>query len=184
MLDAAGTKWNLLPFKPGLVGGHCIGVDPYYLAHVSQTMGYEPQMILAGRRINDSMPNYIANSVTKNLSKGSRILQLGLSFKENVSDIRNSKAAELAIILNSKGFSVEVEDPMVDKSDAYKEYNIKIVKPTGKYDCIIGAVSHDVYNKMSSKKLTSMLIEGGILADIKGIWRKLVIPKSFRRWNF
>ncbi len=184
VLEAAGSKWNFLPFKPGLVGGHCIGVDPYYLAHISQKMGHEPQMILAGRRINDSMPSYIANNIAKNLSKGSRILQLGLSFKENVSDIRNSKAAELAGILNSMGFLVEVEDPLVDKNEAAKEYDIEIITPKGKYDCIIGAVSHDVYTKMSSKKLTSMLIEGGILADIKGIWRKLAISPSFKRWVF
>src|SRR5690606_28619239 len=150
VLEAAGTKWNFLPFRPGLVGGHCIGVDPYYLTYKAQEIGYHPEMILAGRRLNDSMAAYVASRVVKlmiarNISPAeARVLVLGLAFKENCPDVRNTKVADLVRELESFRCRVEVYDPWVDPHEAQHEYGIRpIAKPEpGAYDAIVLAVAH------------------------------------------
>ena len=134
VLLAAGSKWNFLPFRPGLVGGHCIGVDPYYLTHKAQEIGFHPEMILAGRRLNDSMANYVAGQVVKLmagkkiLAKGSKILVLGLTFKENCPDLRNSKVADVVRELKNYGAKVDVYDPWIDRDEAEHEYGIRPIK--------------------------------------------------------
>ena len=129
VLEAANTKWNFLNFKPGLVGGHCIGVDPFYLAKAAKLAGHNPEIILSGRKINDFMPEFIFKNAIKKLKKNSRVLILGLTFKENVKDIRNSKSAVLQKLFRNKGYSVDVYDPLADKKQAAKEYKIQLIVP-------------------------------------------------------
>ncbi len=151
VLAAAGTKWNFLQYKPGLVGGHCIGVDPYYLAHKAESLGYYPQVILSGRRVNDNMGIFVANKVVKlmlqkNINiKKARVLILGVTFKENCSDIRNSKVVDIYNELNKFSINVEVFDPYADKNDVLKEYKIELISKFKKYDSIILAVSHNEF---------------------------------------
>ena len=175
VLKAAGTKWNFLPFRPGLVGGHCIGIDPYYLTHKAMEVGYHPEMILAGRRLNDGMGTYVANQISKLMIKkrihvvDSQILILGLSFKENCPDLRNSRVVDLVFELKSFNCNVDVYDPWVDKVKADKEYGIR---PTlelcqGKYDAIIIAVAHDEFKALSAKQLRALGKESHVLYDIK-----------------
>ncbi len=177
VLEAAATKWNFLPFKPGLVGGHCIGVDPYYLTHKSVQLGYHPEIILAGRRLNDSMGNYVAGEFVKELIQkehkvfGTKILVLGITFKENCPDIRNSRVIDIINELKSFHCSVDVYDPWADKIEVLEEYGIELTDSLdgddlGKYDGCIIAVAHDMFKKLSFEKYKS---NGFVLFDVKGL---------------
>src|SRR5690349_3775241 len=178
VLEAAGTKWNFLPFRPGLVGGHCIGVDPYYLTHKAQEIGYHPEMILAGRRINDNMSIYVAERVTQLMIrkrihvKGSRILVMGLTFKENCPDIRNSKVADVIRELKKFGAKIDVFDPWVDKEEAQHEYGFKPVsKPAkGRYDAVVLAVAHNEFKNMGIAEIRSFAKKPHVLYDIKYVF--------------
>ena len=175
VLEAAGTKWNFLPFRPGLVGGHCIGVDPYYLTHKAIEVGYNPEMILAGRRLNDNMGSYVADQVSKLMTKkrihvvDANILIMGLTFKENCPDIRNTRVVDL--VKEFKGFNcnVDVYDPWVNKDEAIHEYNIKpIDKPVeGKYDAILLAVAHNEFKELSVEQIRAYGKDNHALYDIK-----------------
>ena len=178
VLKAAGTKWNFLPFKPGLVGGHCTGVDPYYLAHKAIEFDYHPEIILAGRRMNDSMGNYVASETVKQMLKkdfkvkNSEILVLGFAFKENCTDFRNTKVTDIVKNLQEFGANVTVFDSWINAEDAEKEYNVKVenVLPNKKFEAIILAVPHQDFLNLNLKNL---LHENGIIYDVKG-----VLPKS------
>jgi UDP-N-acetyl-D-galactosamine dehydrogenase len=178
VLEAAGTKWNFLPFRPGLVGGHCIGVDPYYLTHKAQEIGYHPEMILAGRRINDNMAIYVAERVaqlmiTKRIHvKGSRILMMGLTFKENCPDVRNSKVADVVRELQKYGAKVDVYDPWVDHDEAAHEYGIKPISKLakGKYDAIVLAVAHKEFRDMGIAAIRGLARKPHVLYDIKYVF--------------
>jgi UDP-N-acetyl-D-galactosamine dehydrogenase len=175
VLEAAGTKWNFLHFRPGLVGGHCIGVDPYYLTHKAIEVGYNPEMILAGRRLNDGMGAYIANQISKLMTKkrihivDAKVLIMGLSFKENCPDIRNTRVVDIVEEFKLFNCKVDVYDPWVNKDDALREYNIKIVdKPTkGKYDAILLAVAHSDFKALSISEIRAYGKDRHILYDIK-----------------
>ncbi len=187
VLEAANTKWNFLPFTPGLVGGHCIGVDPYYLAHLARSLGHEPEVILSGRRINEGMAGFIAQEIDRKLKKKpARILVLGLTFKENVPDLRNSKSADLVRALMSLGHHVDVHDPCADPIESRDEYGLDLrdtldgIEPV---DCIVGAVRHEAYCDFTSGTLATLLVEGGLVADLKGMWRDIEMPSDFTRWD-
>ena len=175
VLEAAGTKWNFLPFRPGLVGGHCIGVDPYYLTYKAQKLGYNPEMILAGRRINDNMSIYIASRIVKlMLAKGlqplkSRVLVMGLTFKENCPDVRNTKVIDIARELKTYGATVDVYDPWVDAAVARQEYGIDMeASPEkGAYDAVILAVAHREFRSMSSEAIRAYGKTNSVVYDIK-----------------
>jgi UDP-N-acetyl-D-galactosamine dehydrogenase len=177
VLEAAGTKWNFLPFRPGLVGGHCIGVDPYYLTYKAQQLGYHPQMILAGRRINDNMSLYVASQVIKRMvSRGiqlleSRVLILGLTFKENCPDVRNTKVVDIVNEMTSYGAKVDVCDPWVDADEVKYTYGINLVNEPekGAYDVVVVAVAHDEFKEMGAEGIRSFGKEPSILYDIKYI---------------
>ena len=183
VLDAAGTKWNFLDFRPGLVGGHCIGVDPYYLAAKSMSVGHDPKVILAGRSTNDGMGAFIAESVAKNFKKKSHILVLGLTFKENVPDLRNTRVVDIVARLQELGHSVNVHDPVADKAEAKQFCDIDLISElVGTFDAVIGAVAHDTYVNLTDDELAGLLVDEGTLADIKGIWRNRKIA-GLRRWQ-
>jgi UDP-N-acetyl-D-galactosamine dehydrogenase len=175
VLKAAGTKWNFLPFRPGLVGGHCIGVDPYYLTHKAQAIGYHPAMILAGRRINDGMGSHVAGSVVKLMLKrglsvnGGRALVLGLTFKENCPDLRNTKVTDIVHELDSFGMQVDVWDPWVSVAEAEHEYGITpIAEPeTGVYQAVILAVAHRQFKELGVERLRALGVPNAILFDVK-----------------
>lgn len=175
VLQAAGTKWNFLPFRPGLVGGHCIGVDPYYLTYKAQQLGYHPQMILAGRRINDDMSIYVVSRIIKlMLAKGmkmmgSRVLLLGLAFKENCPDVRNTKVVDLVKELVSYGVTVDVHDPWVDADEAEAEYGIKLVNEPdeGAYDAVVVAVAHNQFRELGEKGIKIFGKKKSVFFDIK-----------------
>jgi len=175
VLEAASTKWNFLPFRPGLVGGHCIGVDPYYLTHKALEVGYNPEIILAGRTINDNMSFFIADQVTKLMSKkdisinGSNILMMGLAFKENCPDIRNTKVADLIEELNNFNCSVDVYDPWVNKLEAMHEYDIDLINTPlkGKYDAIVIAVAHDRFKDYSPNEIKDFGKDNHVIYDVK-----------------
>lgn len=175
VLEAAGTKWNFLPFRPGLVGGHCIGVDPYYLTHKALEVDYNPEMILAGRRINDNMGFFIADQVSKLMNKkginaeGANILIMGLAFKENCPDIRNTRVVDLIEQFDNFNCSTEVYDPWVDTGAAMDEYKIKLIEEPveGKYDAIILAVAHDIFKNLSSTQIKTFGKENHVIYDIK-----------------
>ncbi len=176
VLQAAGTKWNFLPFKPGLVGGHCIGVDPYYLTHKAEGLGYRPEVILAGRRINDNMGVYIASRVIKLMTqhdqpiKGSAILVLGLTFKENCPDIRNSKVIDVINELKSYGAGIDVYDPHADPEEVGHEYGIKLISALKrKYHAIVLAVSHDEFSNLAWDQIKG---EHTVVYDVKGFLNK------------
>jgi len=177
VLDAAGTKWNFLPFKPGLVGGHCIGVDPYYLAHKASEMNYNPEMILSGRRLNDKMGFYIVEQVIRLMNKkcinliNANILIMGLTFKENCPDIRNTRVVDLVDEFKKFNLNVDVYDMWADKDQTSKEYDIKLIdQPSkGKYDAIIFAVAHDEFKKISSNDLKNLGKKNHIIYDVKYI---------------
>jgi UDP-N-acetyl-D-galactosamine dehydrogenase len=187
VLEAAKTKWNFLPFQPGLVGGHCIGVDPFYLAHAAQSVGYNPEVVLAGRRINDGMGGYIAREVAKRLmTPKARVLVLGLTFKENVPDLRNSRVVDVISSLREMGHAVDVHDPHADPVDAQQFFGIELLASLdddARYDAVIGAVRHDEYGAFGAEVLAGLLAEGGLLADIKGMWRGTELPDAYRRWQ-
>ena len=178
VLEAAGTKWNFLPFRPGLVGGHCIGVDPYYLSYKAKAMGYHPQMIDSGRFTNDSMGAYAGKETVKKLIAAhkspdrSRVLVMGMTFKEDVTDIRNSKVIDVVNELRDFGVEVDVIDPGASHAEVKHEYGIDLKKgPEGKYDAIIVAVSHMEYRDLDEKFFLDLLNEKGILVDLKGLYR-------------
>lgn len=190
VLDASATKWNFLPFKPGLVGGHCIGVDPYYLARCAQAAGHEPEIILAGRRINDGMGAYIAGEILRALDAPAgctpRLLVLGLTFKEDVPDLRNSKVVDLIDSLTGGGSAVSVHDPLANVSEAKALYGIDLENdmPTdGPFDALIAAVPHAVYRDLQATDLAQLVRPGGLVADIKGLWRGRALPATLRRWQ-
>lgn len=180
VLEAAGTKWNFLPFKPGLVGGHCIGVDPYYLAQCAQRHGYNPEIILAGRRMNDGMGEYVANETIKLMLKkgiqvlGSHILILGFTFKENCPDVRNTKVIDIYRALKEYNLDVTVYDPWANPVIAEREYGIKIINelPSGKFDAAILAVAHREFNDLD---VTALLADNHVIFDVKGILDKSII---------
>ena len=175
VLEAAGTKWNFLSFRPGLVGGHCIGVDPYYLTHKAIEVGYEPDMILAGRRLNDNMGNYVVNQVLQLMKKKNievskaDILIMGLTFKENCPDLRNTRVIDLVNGFESFNCNVDVYDPWVNKAEANKEYGITPLKEpvSEKYDVIVLAVAHDKFNAFSLEKIKSFGKQNHVLYDVK-----------------
>jgi UDP-N-acetyl-D-galactosamine dehydrogenase len=186
VLEAARTKWNFLDFKPGLVGGHCIGVDPFYLAHKAREVGHEPQIILAGRAVNDAMPAFVAARLAERLAPGARILALGLTFKENVPDLRNSKAAALILALRERGFALDVHDPLADVDEARREYGLQLLEALPEddaYDAVLGAVPHRAYADLDAQALARLLRPAGLLADLKGRWRHLELPQEIRRWT-
>ena len=180
VLEAAGSKWNFLPFRPGLVGGHCIGVDPYYLTHKAQQIGYHPEMILAGRRINDNMALYVAGEVVRLMTakrihvKSSRVLVMGLAFKENCPDLRNSKVADVVRELEKYGAAVDVWDPWVNAKEARHEYGIKLVaKPVrGQYDGIVIAVAHREFLAMKPAELRRLAKRSHVIYDIKYVLKR------------
>jgi len=179
VLEAAETKWNFLPFRPGLVGGHCIGIDPYYLTHKAIEVGYNPEIILAGRRLNDNMGSYIVGQISKLMINkrihiaDSNVLIMGLAFKENCPDLRNSRVVDLVTEFREYNCRTDVYDPWVDKAEAEKEYGIKLLnKPViGKYDVIVLAVNHDQFKKLTLEELRSFGKENYVLYDIKYILR-------------
>jgi UDP-N-acetyl-D-galactosamine dehydrogenase len=175
VLEAAGTKWNFLPFRPGLVGGHCIGIDPYYLTYKAQQLGYHPQMILAGRRINDNMSLYVASQVVKLMLKKSiqpssaRVLMLGLAFKENCPDVRNTKVVDIVTELTTYGATVDVHDPWCDVDEAKHEDGLDLVAEpeNGAYDVVIIAVAHDEFRALGADGIKAFGKETSVLYDIK-----------------
>ncbi len=178
VLEAAGTKWNFLKFFPGLVGGHCIGVDPYYLSFKAKALGYHPQMIDSGRFINDSMGRYIGKTAVKKIIaegknlKGARVLIMGITFKEDVTDIRNSKVVDILSELHEFGITVDVIDPGASIHEVKEEYGFDMKEhPEGKYDAVILAVSHKEYLKLDESFFTPLLNKGGIVVDVKGVLR-------------
>jgi len=179
VLLAAGSKWNFLPFRPGLVGGHCIGVDPYYLTHKAQAIGYHPEMILAGRRINDNMGTYVAQQIAllmiqhKIQVKGSRILVMGLTFKENCPDVRNTKIVDVVKELGKYGARVDVCDPWADPAEAQHEYGLRPVKKLkpASYDAIVMGVAHDEFRRMGIDKIRALGRRTHVLYDIKYVFR-------------
>jgi len=177
VLEAAGTKWNFLPFRPGLVGGHCIGVDPYYLTHKAQQVGYHPNMILAGRRLNDNMGSYIASRVIKlMINKGidvskAKVLMMGLTFKENCPDLRNTRVVDIIHELTEYGITVDVHDPWVKKAEAESEYGVNIIaEPQAQeYDGVVLAVAHNQFVALSKEDLGDLCKEKHIIFDVKSI---------------
>ena len=175
VLEAAGTKWNFLGFRPGLVGGHCIGVDPYYLTHKAQMLGYHPEVILAGRRINDGMGKYIAEQTVKQMIaagkgvKGARVNVLGLTFKENCADLRNSKVIDIIQELKSYGVEVSVHDPQAGASEAFEEYGAALCEWSDlpRADAVIAAVAHRQYQELTPAQLAAKVVPGGCFIDVK-----------------
>lgn len=180
VLEAAGTKWNFIKLSPGLVGGHCIGVDPYYLTYKAMQMGYNPQVILSGRRINDDMPEHIAKKTVQKLIKQGKdikhckVLVLGITFKENVSDIRNSKVANLVKALQNYSLQVDIYDPNVDHAEVNHEYDLTMVDAIGnEYDAIVLAVAHDVFKDFTEEYLKEISKQNLVFIDIKGMFKSL-----------
>jgi len=184
VLEAAGSKWNFLPFRPGLVGGHCIGVDPYYLTHKAQQVGYHPEMILAGRRLNDNMGKYIVSEVVKLMLsrslpvKHAKVLVMGLTFKENCPDIRNTKIVDLVAEFKDYGCDVDVYDPWADLGEVRREYGISLTtsikqQATSQYDAVVLAVAHNEFKEMGVEKIRALMADEGVLYDIK-----YVLPKD------
>ena len=178
VLKAAGTKWNFLPFRPGLVGGHCIGVDPYYLTHKADMLGYHPQVILAGRRINDSMGKYVAEQAVKQMIqnghniKGADVIVLGLTFKEDCPDLRNSKVIDVINELKSYGCTVHVHDPVAESAEAEHEYGVSLTAwdKLPRAAAIVGAVAHKQYSEMGVAQLCEKLVPNGVFADVKSFY--------------
>ena len=188
VLEAAGTKWNFLKFFPGLVGGHCIGVDPYYLTYKSNELGYNPEVILAGRRINDDMGAHVARKLVQQLIKlhkqidATRVLVMGATFKENVSDIRNSKVVDVIGELKHYSVKTEVVDPLADAEEFHEEYGIHLHKEYGtEYDAVIVAVNHDQFSNLDDAFFSKILKKDGIVVDVKGDLRNKV--KTYSYWS-
>ena len=180
VLEAASTKWNFLPFKPGLVGGHCIGVDPYYLAQCAQRYGYNPEIILAGRRMNDGMGEYVANQVVKLMLKkgvqvlGANILILGFTFKENCPDVRNTKVVDIVKALKEYNLNITIYDPWANPEIAKEEYGIEIINvlPKARYHALVLAVAHDEFLELN---INSLLLDNYVIYDVKGIYDPVII---------
>lgn len=193
VLKAAGTKWNFLPFRPGLVGGHCIGVDPYYLTHKAEMLGYHPQVILAGRRINDGMGKYVAEQTIKRMIgsglsvKDADIIVLGMTFKENCPDVRNSKVIDIVHELQSYGARVHVHDPLADSDECEHEYGVKLVpweRLPERACAVVAAVSHADYVNMGLPKLTAKLKPGGVFTDVKSVYEPAQLAElGFNGWR-
>ncbi|HVM23206.1 MAG TPA: nucleotide sugar dehydrogenase [Sphingomicrobium sp.] len=184
VLAAARTKWNFLSFEPGLVGGHCIGVDPYYLSHLAQQLGHDPQVILAGRTTNDGMGAWIADTLHGRRGKAGTALVLGLTFKENVPDLRNSRSFDLVRRLQWLGHDVEVADPLASPEEIEREHGLKVTEPDGRrYDLVVGAVAHRAYREMTDAQLRAMLAPGGTLADLKAMWRERELAAEVDLWT-
>ena len=182
VLNAAKTKWNFLPFHPGLVGGHCIGVDPYYLAHIAKKLNSSSDVILSGRRLNDSMTVIVFKEIEKQIRKDSRILQIGISFKENVPDIRNSKSAELAQLFIEKKYKIEIHDPVVNPKEVQSDFGLTLSKLSGKYDYIIIAVAHNfIYrNNINILKYTK---KSSTIFDITGKFKNKLSKNNIKYWS-
>ncbi|HQZ87998.1 MAG TPA: nucleotide sugar dehydrogenase [Gammaproteobacteria bacterium] len=192
VLDAANTKWNFLNFKPGLVGGHCIGVDPYYLAHCARNLELNPEVILAGRGINESMSKTIANAIHQKLKQiapnksKANILVLGLTFKEDIPDLRNTKVIDVIKNLQQLGHNVDVHDPLAEPHQAQIHLGIDLLPnrfEASAYDCIIGAVAHQPYLKLTATDFEKLLVPKGLIADIKNMWRKTKRPEGMHYWT-
>jgi UDP-N-acetyl-D-galactosamine dehydrogenase len=192
VLEAAGTKWNFLKFKPGLVGGHCIGVDPYYLTHKADMLGYHPQVILAGRRINDGMGKFIAEQTIKNMIaagshiKGARVNVLGLTFKENCGDLRNSKVIDIIRELESYGVDIFVTDPQADADEAMHEYGVRLTpfEDLPQADAIVAAVAHKEYAGLSADDFARKLVKGGAFIDVKAAFDPTALKSAgLRVWR-
>lgn len=192
VLQAASTKWNFLPFRPGLVGGHCIGVDPYYLTHKAEMLGYHPQVILAGRRINDGMAAFVSQQTVKQMIsagsciKGAKVIVLGLSFKENCPDLRNSKVADMVCELEDYGCEVIIHDPIAEPDEARQEYGIELTPwdqlPVA--DAIVAAVSHKEYMAMPLNDLMGKLKAGGVFIDVKSAYSfQAITNRGYRLWR-
>jgi len=180
VLEAAGSKWNFLPFRPGLVGGHCISVDPYYLTHKAQQLGYHPEVILAGRRINDNMGNYVADTVVKKMTQkrvhvvGSNILIMGLTFKENCPDLRNTRVIDIINELKSYHVNIDIYDPWADAEEAHAEYGVELTSApeAGRYDAIILCVAHDQFRKLGAEAIRKYGKPEHVLYDVKYVLDK------------
>ena len=180
VLEAAGTKWNFLPFRPGLVGGHCIGVDPYYLTYKAQEIGYNPEVILSGRRINDGMGPHVAESVIKLMLQkkvhvvDAKILILGFTFKENCPDIRNTRVIDIVKEFGTYHSKVDIYDPWIDLEEANEEYSASFLSelPSTKYDAIILAVNHDEFKSLGAEKIHALGKENHVLFDVKNVLPK------------
>lgn len=190
VLEAAGTKWNFLKFYPGLVGGHCIGVDPYYLVHKSKEIGYDPQVILSGRRINDGMPAFIAKRLVQMLiqrgknPQQAKVLVMGFTFKENVADIRNSKVADLVRELMDYSIHVHITDPFASPNEVAHEYKLTLVDNiSDDYDAVIVAVNHNDYKALTMDYFKSILNESSILVDLKGLYEKPLHENGMVYWR-
>jgi UDP-N-acetyl-D-galactosamine dehydrogenase len=189
VLAAAGTKWNFLKFRPGLVGGHCIGVDPYYLTHKAEMLGYHPQVILAGRRINDSMGKFIAEQTIKQMIaagspiKGAKVNVLGLTFKENCGDLRNSKVIDIINELKTYGVEVFVTDPQAEAEEAMHEYGVKLLdwEELPRADAIVAAVAHQEYADLAVDVLGSKLVVGGAFIDVKAAFDAAALTAAGHR---
>ena len=184
VLAAAKTKWNFLGFEPGLVGGHCIGVDPYYLSHLAQQLGHNPQLILAGRGTNDGMGAWIADALHDRRGKAGSALVLGLTFKENVPDLRNSRSFDLIRRLQWLGHQVRVADPFASPQEVQCEHGLDVTElEGGRYDLVVCAVAHRQYRDLPDDRLSGLVAPGGTLADLKGIWRDRRFDRSIDRWT-
>lgn len=186
VLEAAGTKWNFLKFQPGLVGGHCIGVDPYYLTYKASELGYDAEVILAGRNINDNMAKYVARNVIQHIIKNSgdvkaaKVLVKGATFKENVSDIRNSKVADVVKALKSYYVNVDVEDPYADSEELQHEYGFELVKEVANdYDAVIVTVPHKDYAALGDSYFSGITKQHGMVADLKGMYRNKINSRTY-----
>ena len=179
VLEAAGTKWNFLPFRPGLVGGHCIGVDPYYLTYKAQSIGYNPEVILSGRRINDGMGEYVVSQLIKRMIKnkqqvnGSKVLLMGLTFKENCPDLRNTKVVDIISELEEYNINIDIYDPWVSKDEALEEYGLSLIeKPANDYEAVIVAVAHNEFIDLGANGVRNLLKKDGLLYDLKSLFEK------------
>lgn len=185
VLKAAGTKWNFLPFQPGLVGGHCIGVDPYYLAHCAEALGHDPAVILSGRAINDDMGAWVAGQLSQRLTPGTKVLVMGLTFKEDVPDLRNSKVSDVIAELKALGHGVDVTDPRADAAEAEHEYGLQLSASPAEagYDAVLIAVPHAEYRAAGAAGAARYLKPGGLLADLKGLFAGEELPDGVSYWG-
>jgi len=185
VLEAAGTKWNFLNFQPGLVGGHCIGVDPYYLSHRAEQLGLDPRVILSGRAINDGMAAWAAGEVHQKAGKAGSALMLGLTFKENVPDLRNSKIADLVAELGALGHQVAIHDPHADAAEAEHEYGLTLdpVALDRTYDLVVVGVPHREYIEMGLERVQGLLAPGGLLVDLKNAFPAARAAGADRLWT-
>lgn len=185
VLEAAGTKWNFLKFQPGLVGGHCIGVDPYYLSYRAQQLGQEPHVILAGRSINDGMGSWVADQLHARRGKAGSALVMGLSFKENVPDLRNSRVIDVIRRLEALGHRVTVHDPLANAAEAMHEYGVELATNglSGRYDMVVVAVPHVAYGALSDEMVGGLVAEDGLLADLKNLYAGRALRNGVARWT-